>query len=122
MKKIKCCTCDGTGKLSHFNHIADGVCFACNGTGIISSDTKTHTNDYDQMMTSGKPSVDLEWKWTATQITNISNGTSSIGKGGSFRVAKDDSNIYFSIDSSVNWYFVISTTDKATANKYFKLV
>lgn len=31
-----CPNCDGTGKLPHYSHIANGDCFACNGTGTIS--------------------------------------------------------------------------------------
>jgi len=30
-----CPHCDGTGKLPHYSHIANGDCFACGGTGKI---------------------------------------------------------------------------------------
>jgi hypothetical protein len=30
-----CPNCDGTGKLPHYSHIANGDCFACGGTGTI---------------------------------------------------------------------------------------
>lgn len=30
-----CPNCDGTGKLPHYSHIANGDCFACGGTGTM---------------------------------------------------------------------------------------
>lgn len=30
-----CPNCDGTGKLPHYSHIANGTCFACGGTGSL---------------------------------------------------------------------------------------
>jgi len=30
-----CPNCDGTGKLPHYSHIANGDCFACGGTGVM---------------------------------------------------------------------------------------
>jgi hypothetical protein len=33
MHKIKCSKCEGTGKLSHYSHIANGNCFQCEGKG-----------------------------------------------------------------------------------------
>lgn len=30
-----CPNCDGTGKLPHYSHIANGDCFACGGTGKL---------------------------------------------------------------------------------------
>lgn len=32
-KPKPCQRCNGEGKLSCFNHVAGGVCFACNGSG-----------------------------------------------------------------------------------------
>lgn len=29
----KCRKCGGTGHLSHYRHVANGVCFACDGSG-----------------------------------------------------------------------------------------
>ena len=31
----ECPNCNGTGKLSHFSHIANGDCFACGATGRL---------------------------------------------------------------------------------------
>lgn len=31
-----CPVCNGSGKLPHFSHIANGDCFACSGAGTIS--------------------------------------------------------------------------------------
>lgn len=33
MEKVECVKCNGSGNLPYHNHIANGVCFACNGTG-----------------------------------------------------------------------------------------
>ena len=30
-----CLNCDGTGKLPHYSHIANGDCFACGATGLM---------------------------------------------------------------------------------------
>jgi hypothetical protein len=30
-----CCVCSGTGTLPHYSHVADGMCFACQGSGSI---------------------------------------------------------------------------------------
>jgi hypothetical protein len=30
-----CPNCNGTGKLSHYSHIANGDCFACGATGLM---------------------------------------------------------------------------------------
>lgn len=36
LETCTCPHCDGTGKLPHYSHIANGDCFACGGTGTIS--------------------------------------------------------------------------------------
>jgi hypothetical protein len=40
MKSFKCGNCDGRGKLSHFSHVSEGVCFACKGSGRIAVSEK----------------------------------------------------------------------------------
>lgn len=35
METVKCSKCDGRGKLTYHLHIADGVCFACKGSGSV---------------------------------------------------------------------------------------
>lgn len=32
---VKCPKCDGTGFIGHYAHIANGVCFTCQGSGTI---------------------------------------------------------------------------------------
>lgn len=32
---IKCYCCNGEGVLRHYNHIADGKCFKCGGSGLL---------------------------------------------------------------------------------------
>ena len=34
--KITCPACNGNRYLTHFGHIEDGLCFTCNGAGIVS--------------------------------------------------------------------------------------
>lgn len=34
MNKINCSKCNGSGKLSHYSHIANGDCFQCEGKGF----------------------------------------------------------------------------------------
>ena len=36
---VTCPNCDGTGRLPHYSHIANGTCFACGGTGTITFKT-----------------------------------------------------------------------------------
>jgi len=36
-----CGKCDGTGRLGHYGHIANGVCFDCGGSGKISWKDRT---------------------------------------------------------------------------------
>jgi len=36
---VTCPNCDGTGKIPHYSHIANGACFACGGTGTITFKT-----------------------------------------------------------------------------------
>jgi len=37
MKKVKCDNCNGRGYIHNFNHVANGLCFKCNGKGIVDS-------------------------------------------------------------------------------------
>jgi DnaJ-class molecular chaperone len=34
-KRVTCHKCGGTGRLTHYQHIKGGECFACNGRGVI---------------------------------------------------------------------------------------
>ena len=36
-----CAKCNGTGRLGHYGHIANGVCFDCQGTGKVSWQDRT---------------------------------------------------------------------------------
>jgi len=42
---MKCSKCNGTGKISGFSHISNGVCFDCMGSGILPG-AKKHTVKY----------------------------------------------------------------------------
>lgn len=51
-----CGKCDGTGKLPHFSHVAQGTCFRCGGSGFAGSVrvTKKLINQLYDMQVSGK--------------------------------------------------------------------
>lgn len=34
MVKVDCLKCSGTGKIQVFSHVANGICFACEGIGF----------------------------------------------------------------------------------------
>jgi RecJ-like exonuclease len=36
-KATRCMKCDGAGTIEHLRHVDDGVCFACDGTGVTES-------------------------------------------------------------------------------------
>lgn len=46
----KCIKCCGTGKIAEFLHIQDGMCFDCNGSGIIETIRKEYTEEYKKKM------------------------------------------------------------------------
>lgn len=33
--KIKCDNCNGTGYIPHYNHVENGICFKCMGSGFV---------------------------------------------------------------------------------------
>lgn len=35
MSKYTCTRCNGKGRIGHYNHIDDGICFACGGSGKV---------------------------------------------------------------------------------------
>lgn len=37
---MKCNKCNGSGKLGHYSHIDEGVCFACKGSGEVVKNRK----------------------------------------------------------------------------------
>ena len=43
-RKSVCVKCSGSGYIAAFSHIADGVCFACGGTGEYSHPATKHHN------------------------------------------------------------------------------
>ena len=38
MNNIKCPKCGGSGHIKMYNHIDDGICFNCGGSGFVNSD------------------------------------------------------------------------------------
>ena len=39
MQNIPCPKCDGSGRIGAFGHIANGVCFMCEGSGLVQVET-----------------------------------------------------------------------------------
>lgn len=37
LKMVECTKCSGLGVIRHLSHIEDGVCFACDGAGVVES-------------------------------------------------------------------------------------
>lgn len=45
--KIKCPKCGGTGYIPTYNHVEDGICFLCNGSGWISESEYKHIQEQE---------------------------------------------------------------------------
>jgi hypothetical protein len=59
-KSLTCAKCDGTGKILGFAHIADGVCFACGGTGRLAQDPKmTNAKWYRQRVSLARANAEI---------------------------------------------------------------
>ena len=48
-EKIKCPKCSGTGHIPQYNHVEDGICFDCSGSGWI--DKKEYEHMIEQQAT-----------------------------------------------------------------------
>ena len=42
----KCIKCSGTGRLMCFAHVSNGICFDCDGAGVIHTEHKVYTPEY----------------------------------------------------------------------------
>lgn len=40
----KCAKCKGTGRIAHFAMIENGICFSCDGTGVVAVKTRKVRN------------------------------------------------------------------------------
>lgn len=43
--KTQCPKCNGTGKIEAYQHINNGWCYACGGTGLVNVNKKTGTQE-----------------------------------------------------------------------------
>lgn len=77
MTKVKCTNCSGTGRVDHFAHIANGVCFVCEGTGKVKDGPKIQQSAWneaygilDTMQNKGwltHEQFDANWDWCIAQ-------------------------------------------------------
>jgi len=96
--KVTCNRCGGSGK-TVFMHIADGVCFACNGVGKI---TYTHNNvELDNFFKRGAVHID-------GVPCKMIMGCNNVAVGGEF-VAKciNDCVIIWNKKACANWHFEV---------------
>lgn len=98
--KTTCGRCGGSGRVPHW-HIADGVCFACNGSGVIY--TKDLNCDLDTFLYSGRPSSIP----SHVEVVMI-KPTPRVG-GGTFISFKDSKNriVFWNQKAGANWYFAV---------------
>jgi hypothetical protein len=57
--QVECVNCNGKGKLRHFSHYANGICFWCNGSGKLWIDADT-TDESEQDILRRAAYADLE--------------------------------------------------------------
>jgi DnaJ-class molecular chaperone len=72
-KLVKCTNCSGTGRVNHFAHIDNGICYACNGTGKVKANAEnagTNMNAahhiLDTLFEQGifnRAQFDANWEW-----------------------------------------------------------
>lgn len=48
-KLVKCNNCSGTGRLAHFAHLDNGICYACEGTGKVKEGSKYESRPIDEI-------------------------------------------------------------------------
>jgi len=56
MKTIKCFRCNGTGTTPH-KHIANGICFACGGAGVLEYKEESIENNLMWFYKNGRPTI-----------------------------------------------------------------
>ena len=82
-KLVKCTNCSGTGRVAHYAHIDNGVCYVCSGTGKCRADLPSKIEPwnqlgimYDQMQSCGKytqAEADANWEWYLAKRTSGCN-------------------------------------------------
>jgi len=115
---MKCYNCNGTG-LTPFKHIANGICFVCQGTGEIKYDDHKDEISLMHFHKNFKPNIDSGHYYK--QIKNIFLGDSGVDRGGIYLVKKiNDSIILWRNDVNANWHFNVSSDCRLLLKEYFK--
>ena len=52
--ETKCPKCGGSGKISYYGHIYNGICFKCNGSGRFETTYKEYTPEYAEKLATKK--------------------------------------------------------------------
>lgn len=70
---VKCNGCNGTGRLAHYAHLDNGICYACAGTGKARATAESDRSAYDEayvvldsMRNRGlltEVQMDANWDW-----------------------------------------------------------
>ena len=48
--RCRCAKCGGTGMIDYYRPVNGGVCFDCDGSGIVEYDTKEYTPEYEEKL------------------------------------------------------------------------
>lgn len=70
MATVKCVNCNGAGRLAHFSHHDNGVCYACAGTGKVKPSKARATRPIDEIFVRIERMRDMvsEGYYTDTQV------------------------------------------------------
>lgn len=67
-KQIECPRCDGTGYIKAYGHVADGICFKCEGTGKVNAPRPRKATAPKTWKT--QDDIDMIRQWQQQCITN----------------------------------------------------
>ena len=117
MKTIKCYRCNGTGTTPH-KHIANGVCFACGGSGILEYKEDSLENSLMWFHKEGRPTI-MDG-CSCKMIKSTSFEGRGVDKGGEF-IAKrvGESVIFWNKKAGANWHFDVPVTAVDLMKKHF---
>ena len=72
MKTVTCPKCDGNKHINGFEHIAQGVCFCCGGSGVIqlSAEASRQAEEREAANRAAKIESDRKRRWLLTATDN----------------------------------------------------
>lgn len=111
---MECYKCGGSGKLPHYAHIGDGVCFQCKGAGITSSKKQAPTQEIREIK--GKSGSD--YPWTAFTIHPLDIDTGGQIQSDLLWVGNIGDMVCVKTHESETWHLVMS---KEKARGFLKL-